>query len=744
MGLKGARQARGFGFGHTLSIRSRKDRDEEEHGLERFSTRVKKSVVTSLRGLARRRYDSSDRDESSHSEDDYHSSGSERGGRSVDDNRDDVDDRRRDNEFYDYFQNNVQPEINRKRQDDRFRRSWSSSDGSLDSEHRRSSVMNSIRARSKSTKSGRLGICCLFSVLVICGLVACGIIFQDEIAALDLVQKVLKGGKSEPSQRPSSAPSTSSPPSYIIDMPSIPPTEKITRDELGLSPSPEPSRRTSVFPSTEPSSGPIDQPSILLSRGPSNVPSAGPSAAPSSGPSVSPTKDPTSAPIRMFMSAAPRVSVSPSSGPTVSPTYSSAEPSVRGSVSPSSGPTASPPSGPTASPSSGPTASPTEAPIVSPSESPTMDPTGIPTQFCSTYNGRKTHYANLAVNYFYDPNVSDGSRYVETIEWLANDDTLFDICTENDTLLMERFVWALVFFEMGRSDDEPYSFYGYLDSVLPHCNRADEQGNDWYVVCNAQGRITEFVISGNGYNEGIFPFELAHLDNLQKLVLNNSPKVTGSVPNELFTLPDLEHLDLSNNGMSGKLFPPAFFAANNANPPSNRLRVLKLGTDASFLSNWWTFDFKLLKEPNTEQLKLAPVVSTTMNDFLSSTFPADELLSFQKLEVLHLAHANLVGNLPDLHSITTLKSVSLWGNSLVGTIPTFPPSIEVIRLKSNLLTGTIPDYYNFFTNLTALELGNNPLSGTIPSNLGELTNLKSLYLCKYVALIFLCVIFFHR
>ena len=344
----------------------------------------------------------------------------------------------------------------------------------------------------------------------------------------------------------------------------------------------------------------------------------------------------------------------------------------------------------------------------------------------------------MAKHTFYDPSSSDGSRYNEVIDWFAADNYL-DVCETPEPFLIERMVWALVYFELSTTYTEFFldieEEFTTLETYLmegDHCNRYDDAYvREWSVVCDSNGFITELEVNGKDRNEGEFPSEITYLSKLQKLVVNNSPNVFGTIPGEIFKLNRLEWLDLTNLGLSGPLFPDSFFAANNENPPSERMKVLKLGSDASLLYLWYTPDKSLMKEPNVSNIyNFSDFNFRTMSDYTSSSFPSAEIVSFQKLEDLSLDNANLVGTIPDLDQMISLKSLSLWGNKLGGTLPSFPVGIEIIRLKANDMFGNIPDGLDQYTNLTELELGNNPFGGGIPLSIVGIPALKSLHLCE--------------
>ena len=101
---------------------------------------------------------------------------------------------------------------------------------------------------------------------------------------------------------------------------------------------------------------------------------------------------------------------------------------------------------------------------------------------------------------------------------------------------------------------------------------------------------------------------------------------------------------------------------------------------------------------------------------------------------------NLVGQLPDLSSLTGLESLDMGGNALsgpipalaalgnlqtfvaennalTGSIPTLPANIQDVYLSGNQLTGSLP-VLTGHADLTYFEAGGNRLSGSVPSLAG--------------------------
>ena len=97
--------------------------------------------------------------------------------------------------------------------------------------------------------------------------------------------------------------------------------------------------------------------------------------------------------------------------------------------------------------------------------------------------------------------------------------------------------------------------------------------------------------------------------------------------------------------------------------------------------------------------------------------------SISSLKTLSLAGNSLTGEIPpELGSISSLKGLLLSNNSLTGEIPPelgSASSLEHLRLHDNSLTGEIPPELGSISSLKGLLLSNNSLTGEIPSELGS-------------------------
>ncbi|KAM0875459.1 hypothetical protein ACQ4PT_036776 [Festuca glaucescens] len=102
------------------------------------------------------------------------------------------------------------------------------------------------------------------------------------------------------------------------------------------------------------------------------------------------------------------------------------------------------------------------------------------------------------------------------------------------------------------------------------------------------------------------------------------------------------------------------------------------------------------------------------------------------LVVLGVAGNRLSGLIPtSIGQLDYLIRLDLSRNQLGGEIPTSVkklPHLELLSLSHNLLNGTIPDDINQLHSLKVLDLSSNLLAGEIPRALADLANLTDLFL----------------
>ncbi|WVZ56804.1 hypothetical protein U9M48_007284 [Paspalum notatum var. saurae] len=113
---------------------------------------------------------------------------------------------------------------------------------------------------------------------------------------------------------------------------------------------------------------------------------------------------------------------------------------------------------------------------------------------------------------------------------------------------------------------------------------------------------------------------------------------------------------------------------------------------------------------------------------LIGIIPANTLGRLVSLQVLSLRSNRLSGSLPsDVASLPSLQAIFLQHNELSGDLPSFfSPSLNTLDLSYNSFTGNIPSGFQNLTQLSVLNLADNSLSGPIPDL--KLTRLRQLNL----------------
>ncbi|CAM0872984.1 unnamed protein product [Alopecurus aequalis] len=101
---------------------------------------------------------------------------------------------------------------------------------------------------------------------------------------------------------------------------------------------------------------------------------------------------------------------------------------------------------------------------------------------------------------------------------------------------------------------------------------------------------------------------------------------------------------------------------------------------------------------------------------LSGVIPPNTLGKLVSLQVLSLRSNRLSGSLPsDIASLPSLRSIFLQHNELSGDLPSFfSPSLITLDLSYNSFTGQMPTSLQNLTQLSILNLAENSLSGPIP------------------------------
>ncbi len=222
------------------------------------------------------------------------------------------------------------------------------------------------------------------------------------------------------------------------------------------------------------------------------------------------------------------------------------------------------------------------------------------------------------------------------------------------------------------------------------------------------------ILDLSGSFRSIFSLEIpSSIGKLTKLkVLDLSQNIVTSIPSEIGLLSSLQVLNLKHCRYHGP-FPSALWDLQ-------KLEKLNL-IDNSFTD--FQFPSAINKLTNLRELLLSRTK-------MKGTIPS-EIGDLVHLKNLEFYGNSIVGTVPkSFENLTNLRRLDVFSNRLEGPIEfvTKIPNFEVVHLRLNRFTGTIPKDIGQLQKLAWFDLSQNDLSGEIPSSLAEIPVLKDLYL----------------
>ncbi|KAA8538578.1 hypothetical protein F0562_028228 [Nyssa sinensis] len=266
---------------------------------------------------------------------------------------------------------------------------------------------------------------------------------------------------------------------------------------------------------------------------------------------------------------------------------------------------------------------------------------------------------------------------------------------------------------------------------------------------------------------GAIPDEIGNL-NLERLSLPET-KFAGLIPEKIFNISTMKHIDLSMNQFIGHLpssmglFLPnlerlyiSYNELSGAFPISitnaSKLTILDMTSNSFSGSIPDTLgNLRLLKRLVISNNSLTGGPSIRELGFLSSLTNCRnlEILAFSlnplngaipisfgnlstSLRVFQAYGCKIKGDFPNgIGNLSSLEAISLDINEFTGFIPKTLgrlKQLEVLYLEHNRLQGPIPDDLCQLNKLGNLFLSDNKLYGSIPTCLGEVKSLRNLYL----------------
>ncbi|CAL9115672.1 unnamed protein product [Musa textilis] len=208
------------------------------------------------------------------------------------------------------------------------------------------------------------------------------------------------------------------------------------------------------------------------------------------------------------------------------------------------------------------------------------------------------------------------------------------------------------------------------------------------MVSNVSSRDLKHLDLSENYLSGGIPQTLWSLRQLEYLDLSWNFKIAGHVAALLGNLTSLRHLGLGNNLISGEI--------------------------PSTVGNFVQLQYQDL-----------------FNNSITGEIPSS-IGNLTDLVYLDLSRNFIVGQMPpNLGDLTKLISLDLWSNNITGSIPETIgclQSLRFLRLGFNAITEQIPKTIGRLHRLQVLDMSYNNLSGPIPMTMGGLCNLIVLFL----------------
>ncbi|KAK1439732.1 hypothetical protein QVD17_05552 [Tagetes erecta] len=258
--------------------------------------------------------------------------------------------------------------------------------------------------------------------------------------------------------------------------------------------------------------------------------------------------------------------------------------------------------------------------------------------------------------------------------------------------------------KMKRIDLSDNQFTGQLSRSMVNCTN-----------------LEVLVLGGNSFDD-VFPFWLGTLSKLRVLNLRSN-KLHGAIQN-IKTIdsqfPELQIIDLSNNGFSGQL-PDKFFRTWNAMKSINISKsddkmfelVNEYGLTIPYLITLTNKGVK--REYNYHVLNIFIDIDLSCNNF-EGRLP-QSLGELHGLEALNLSNNHFTGHvLSSLGNLTNLESLDLSQNELSGEIPHTLLQLgflEIFNVSFNNLHGSIPQGKQFNTFDKNSYMGNPNLCGEV-------------------------------
>ncbi|KAL5565255.1 hypothetical protein UlMin_028419 [Ulmus minor] len=161
----------------------------------------------------------------------------------------------------------------------------------------------------------------------------------------------------------------------------------------------------------------------------------------------------------------------------------------------------------------------------------------------------------------------------------------------------------------------------------------------------------------------------------------------------------------------------------------DEVQILETISKKLLLNHYWNINPSFCNDPSNFYMK------TKASDDIMSNVTCDNCSSENgtvcHIKSIWLKGLNLIGPIPeDFGKLTHLENLDLTRNLLTGPVPQSLSGAPLrnLSLLGNKIDGTIPTWIGEITTLTSLVLEENDMEGDLPQNLGNLISLERLFL----------------
>ncbi|KAG5009928.1 hypothetical protein JHK87_018443 [Glycine soja] len=227
-----------------------------------------------------------------------------------------------------------------------------------------------------------------------------------------------------------------------------------------------------------------------------------------------------------------------------------------------------------------------------------------------------------------------------------------------------------------------------------------------------QNNLTNIDLSGWKL-EGDFPHWLLENNTKMTKALFRNCSFTGTFQLPMRPLPNIQTIDVSDNTVNGQI-------------PSNNISSIYPNLHYLYLSG---NNIQGSIPSELGQMSLLYSLDLSENQ-LSGKIPENIFADGHPLRFLKLSNNMLEG--PILNIPYGLETLLLSHNRFTGRLPSniFNSSVVSLDVSNNHLVGKIPSYVDNFSTLTGLYMSNNHFEGSIPIELAELEDLTYLDLSQ--------------